>query len=118
MTLLLAAALWVFHGIILWWNWGQFRLRIALLHGVAMGVLAGELVWLDMSMYVVYGMAAVIGAVGGWGHRLAPGLWLGNGLLWVVPFVAQSGEALTAVAAFALVSQGAAALASLTRSSL
>lgn len=118
MSLLLAVALWVFHGIILWWNWGQFRPRIALLHGVAMGVLAGGLAWLGLPIWAVYGVAALVGGVGGWGHRLAPGLWVGIGLLWAVPFLAQSGEALNAVAAFALVSQGAAALASLTRSAL
>lgn len=118
MTIMLAVALWVLHGMILWWNWGQFRPHIALLHGVAMGLLAGGLAWVGAPVWLVYGLAALVGGVGGWGHRLAPGLWVGNALLLAVPFLTPSAESLAAAGAFALVSQGAAALASLTRSSL
>ncbi|HYG57996.1 MAG TPA: hypothetical protein VD902_08045 [Symbiobacteriaceae bacterium] len=118
MSLLLAAALWVFHGMLLWWNWGKFRPRLALLHGAAVAAVAGVMAWLGVPPWAMWGAGVLIGAVGGWGHRLAPGLWVGIGLLWAVPFLLQSGPALGAVAAFALVSQAAAALVSLTRSSL
>ncbi|HLN64198.1 MAG TPA: hypothetical protein VK464_21980 [Symbiobacteriaceae bacterium] len=118
MALLLASALWTFHGMILWWHWGAFRPRIALLHGVGMALVAGLLVWLSLPGWLLATAGALVGGVGGWGHRLAPGLWVGVGLLAVLPFALNAGQALPGAAIFALAAQAVAALASLTRSAL
>lgn len=118
MTVMLAAALWVFHGLILWWNWGQFRPRIALLHGVGMAVVAGLLAWAGLPQWLQAALGAAVGGVGGWGHRLAPGLWVGVGLSMALPWLFASGPMLLGLAAFALAAQLAAALASFTKSSL
>jgi hypothetical protein len=118
MTLLIAAALWCFHGVVLWWNWGAFRPRVALLHGVGMAAAAAVLVWLGAPGWAMTAAGVLVGVVGGWGHRLAPGLWVGLALLGALPFLMHSGPALLAVTAFALPSQVAAGLASLTKGAL
>lgn len=118
MSLMLAAALWCFHGVILLWNWGRFRRRIALLHGLGVGVVAWALLWLGVPEWALYAAGAVVGAAGGWGHPLAPGLWPGIGLLWAAPFLLRTAPALTGAGAFALAAQGVAFLVSFTRSSL
>ncbi|HWI66032.1 MAG TPA: hypothetical protein VNT75_29740 [Symbiobacteriaceae bacterium] len=115
---MLALLLWIFHGLLLWWSWGQFRPRIALLHGLALAVLAGGLILLGLPVWALYVAGALIGAVGGWGHALAPGLWVGLAPLWLLPFLLRDPQALEAVAAFALASQVAAGLVSATKRSL
>lgn len=118
MTAMLALLLWIFHGLLLWWSWGKFRPRIALLHGLGLAVLVGGLITFGVPLWLVYGFGAAIGAVAGWGHPLAPGLWVGLGPLLALPFVLGSAEALTAVGAFAVTAQVVAGLVSFTKSSL
>lgn len=118
MTMMVAVALWCFHGVALLWNWGRYRPGIALLHGVGTAVLAGALAWLGAPAWAMYGAGALLGAVAGWGHPLAPGLWVGVGLLWPLPFLLSSAPALLAVVAFALAAQIAAAVVSFVKGSL
>ena len=58
MTAMLALLLWVFHGMLLWWSWGKFRLRIALLHGLLLAVAAGGPIVLGAPLWLVAGAGA------------------------------------------------------------
>lgn len=118
MTVLLAGAFWCFHGLILWWNWGKFRPHIALLHGVGMAAVAFLLVWVGLPAWALGAAGLAVGAVGGWGHRLAPGLWVGVLLLLPLPFLLDSASLLQGGAVFALWAQLAAAMAAFVKSSL
>jgi O-antigen/teichoic acid export membrane protein len=118
MTVMLGLFLWIFHGLLLWWNWGQFRPRITLLHGLLLALITGALLWLGAPAWLMYGAGAAIGAVAGWGHRLAPGLWVGLGLTWPLLFLVASAAAVPAAGAFALAAQIAAFLVAFSKSSL
>jgi hypothetical protein len=115
LNVLLAAALWTFHGVLLMWSWGQYRPHIALLHGVGALLGVGLLIWIGLPVWVLTLAGALVGGAGAWGHRLAPGLWVGIGLLWLVPFWLHSGSALLLVGSFALTAQVVAALVVLAR---
>lgn len=115
---MLALLLWIWHGLLLWWCWGQFRPRITLVHGLGLAALAGGLIALGAPLWVVYAAGAAIGAVGGWGHALAPGLWVGLAPLWALPFLPGSPASLTTVGAFGVTAQAVAGLVSLTKRSL
>jgi hypothetical protein len=116
MALIAAVVLWAIHGMILWWNWGGFRPRVALLHGLGMAAVAGVLLWLGLPGWALSVAGAAIGGVGGWGHRLAPGLFFGLLFAAVVPFLLGTGAGFVGLGAFALAAQAAAGLASLTKS--
>lgn len=118
MTVMLALFLWVCHGLLLWWNWGQYRLKLSLLHGLAVAVVTGALLWLGAPLWVMYGVGVIIGGVAGWGHRLAPGLWVGVGLTWPLLFLVASAPAVPAAGDFALAAQVTAFLVAFTKSSL
>lgn len=118
MTAMVALFAWVIHGLLLWYGWGQYRPRLALLHGFALAALAWALIGLGVPTWVLYVAGAATGAVAGWGHRLAPGLWVGLGLLWPLPFVLTSAAAVPAIGALALTAQVIAFLVSFTKSSL
>jgi hypothetical protein len=115
---MLALFLWVFHGLMLWWNWGQFRPQITLRHGLAVAIIAGALLWLDAPLWLMYGAGVLLGVAAGWGHRLAPGLWVGLALTWPLLFVIASATVVSDAGAFALAAQVTAFLVSFTRSSL
>lgn len=116
MAFMAAVALWLFHGVGLWFNWGDFRPRLALVHGLGLAVLGGALLGFNPPAWIVFGFGAVIGGVAGWGHRLAPGLWVGIALLWPLPFLLTTVAAFNNLGTLALTAIGAAALASLTKS--
>lgn len=84
---LLFVLLWLAHGALLLRGWGRFRPRIAALHGLAMGLLGAALTWGLPALPVLAVAGGLIGLVGALGHPLAPGLWLGVGLVWLAPWV-------------------------------
>lgn len=118
MAVLLAGALWCFHGLILWWNWGKFRPHIALLHGAGLAAVTFGLVWLGLPGWVLAAAGLAVGALGGWGHRLAPGLWVGVLILLPLPFLLSSANLLQGAALFMLVAQLAAVMAAFVKASL
>jgi hypothetical protein len=118
MSLLLAAALWAFHGVALLWNWGRYRPQVALLHGLAVAAAGGALLWLALPVWALYVSGGLIGAVAGWGHPLVPGIWPGLALLVAVPVLLHTTPALLAFGDFAVAVQAVAFLVAFSKSSL
>lgn len=112
------AALWILHGVALFRGWGQFRPSLGLLHGLGMGVVGFVLIAWGAPAWMVGVAGAAIGAVGAVGHRLAPGLWVGVGLLGLALALALPGITPSGAVIFSLAGEMAAGLVAAGRTTL